>query len=108
MQSNNYRSEFRVTRAALALAPDKSAAVTGDADASEADHVDENLLQDLLLAFDVDKGAQFRPLCIEMESVWLRLSRGHNVGQVWARPSEESFEPNQMNQAWWTRSTAAL
>ena len=59
----------------MALAPDKSAAVTGDADASEADHVDENLLQDLLLAFDVDKGAQFRPLCIGMESVWLRLSR---------------------------------
>ena len=66
----------------MALAPDKSAAVTGDADASEADHVDENLLQDLLLAFDVDKGAQFRPLCIGMESVWLRLGCGPPVGQA--------------------------
>ena len=67
----------------MALAPDKSAAVgSSDADASEGDHVDENLLQDLLLAFDVDKGHAVRQLGIWMESVCLRLSKGYKVGQV--------------------------
>jgi hypothetical protein len=68
---------------ALALAPDKLATVdSSDADASEADHVDENLLQDLLWRLMSIRGTQFMQLGIWMESVCLRLSKGYNVGQV--------------------------
>jgi hypothetical protein len=51
----------------LALAPDKSAAVgSSDADASEGDHVDENLLQDLLWRLMSIRGTQFMQLGIWM------------------------------------------
>jgi hypothetical protein len=71
----------------LALAPDKSAAVgSSDADASEADHVDENLLQDLLLAFDVDKGHAVQA-ALHLDGVGLAPSqqgpqRGSSLGSI--------------------------
>jgi hypothetical protein len=84
--------------------------IHSDADASEADHVDENPLQDLLLALDVDEGQAIlgrfafgwsrlgslwaatlvRSICLDFFGPWAfpAKTRAMRVGFPWILSSE--------------------